>query len=78
MRKIRSTNYWRIGFIFLILTLALEVAPTPAVDDGANLAEQFLKLIFDSLKCVLGTFLSQVTEIIMCVFIRSSKCSAIY
>jgi len=45
MRKIRSTNYWRIGLIFLILTLALEVAPTPAVDDGANLAEQFLKKI---------------------------------
>jgi len=42
MRKNRFTNYWGIGLIFLVLTFALVVAPTPAADDGAKLAEQFL------------------------------------
>jgi len=45
MRKIKFTNYWGIGFILMILTFALGVAPTPAADDGAKLAEQFLKKI---------------------------------
>lgn len=45
MRKISFTNYWGIGIIFLILTFALAVVPTPSADDGAKLVEQFLKKI---------------------------------
>lgn len=45
MRKIRFTNCRGIWLFFLILTFALGVAPIPAADDGARLAEQFLKKI---------------------------------
>ncbi len=45
MRKIKVTSYWGIRLIFLILTFVLGGAPTPAADDGAKLAEQFLKKI---------------------------------
>ena len=45
MRKNRFISFLKIGFLFLILTFVLGVAPTPAVDDGAYLAEQFLKKI---------------------------------
>jgi len=45
MRKIKFTNYWGIGLILMILTFAMGVAPTLAADDGAKLAEQFLKKI---------------------------------
>ena len=45
MRKNRFISFLRIGSLFMILTFALGVAPTLAMDDGANLAEQFLKKI---------------------------------
>jgi len=46
--------------------------------DKATSISGDLKLIFDSLKCFSGTFLSQVTEIVISDFVPNSKCSAIY
>ena len=45
MKKIQFTNYWRIGVIVFVLTFVLGVTPASTADDGAKLAEQFLKKI---------------------------------
>ena len=45
MRKIKFRSYGEIGLIFLILSSVLGVAPASALDDGAKLAEQFIKKI---------------------------------
>lgn len=45
MKRIQFTNYWRIGIIVLVLTFVLGVTPASTADDGAKLAEQFLKKI---------------------------------
>jgi 2-keto-4-pentenoate hydratase len=45
MRTDRSTRFLGIGLVVLLLTLAMGVVPVPAADDGAKLAEHFLKKI---------------------------------
>ena len=45
MRTDRSTRFLGIGLVVLLLTLAMGVIPAPAADDGAKLAEHFLKKI---------------------------------
>jgi 2-keto-4-pentenoate hydratase len=45
MRKIRSKRLLGIGLVFLVLTFGPAVILVPAADDGAKLAEQFLKKI---------------------------------
>jgi hypothetical protein len=43
MGKIRSARFLGIGLAVFILGFTLGVLPALAVDDGAKLAEQFLK-----------------------------------
>ena len=45
MRTDRSARFLGIGLVVLLLTLAMGVVPVPAADDGAKLAEHFLKKI---------------------------------
>jgi 2-keto-4-pentenoate hydratase len=45
MRKIRSKRFLGIGVVVSILTFASVVTPAPAADEGAKLAELFLKKI---------------------------------
>jgi len=45
MRKIRAARFWGIWLVAFMLTFALGVFPALAADDGAKLAEQFLKKI---------------------------------
>jgi 2-keto-4-pentenoate hydratase len=45
MRKIRAARFRGIWLVAFILTFALRVFPALAADDGAKLAEQFLKKI---------------------------------
>jgi 2-keto-4-pentenoate hydratase len=43
MRKIGSARFLGIGLAVFVLTFALGLFPVPAADDGAKLAEHFLK-----------------------------------
>jgi len=45
MRKIGSVRFLGIGLAVFVLTFSLGISPLPAADDGAKLAEQFLKKI---------------------------------
>jgi hypothetical protein len=45
LRKIGSVRFLGIGLVAFVLTFSLAIPPLPAADDGAKLAEHFLKKI---------------------------------